>query len=263
MDREPLKLNRFEKNAMNLYLRFGSVGLIVLITAFSIVASVAAAVTLISSMAGTATAEDLNNPLYYLHIVVLVPLFVAPICTFMLTRLLGRLNEAYKKVTELSTTDPLTGSANRRGFMDAATQNIHTLQEADCCMVGMVDLDKFKLVNDTYGHQVGDEALTCVAQQLTNEVNEHGLVGRLGGDEFAFIAFGAGGFLKDLQERINLHCTKLQLSNGVDISCSIGMVTLQEAENVEDALARADQLLYQIKSGDSPSSDDVYLPEAA
>lgn len=247
---------------MDLYLRFGSIGLIVVITIFSIAASIAGAIPLISSMAGTATPEDLNNPFYYLHVVVLVPLFVAPLCTFMLTRLLGRLNEAYEKVTQLSTTDPLTGSANRRGFMDAATQNIHTLQDADSCMVGMVDLDKFKLVNDTYGHQVGDEALTCVAQRLANEVNEHGLVGRLGGDEFAFIAFGAGEFLKDLQERVNLQCTKLTLSNGVDISCSIGMVTLQEAESVEDALARADHLLYQVKSGDSPSNDGLYLPEA-
>ncbi|MBX2839613.1 MAG: GGDEF domain-containing protein [Gammaproteobacteria bacterium] len=263
MDRAPLKLNRFEKKAMDLYLRFGSVGLIVIITLFAIVASIVGAVPLMSSMAGTATAKDLNNPFYYIHIVVLVPLFVAPLCTFVLTSLLSRLNEAYEKVTELSTTDPLTGSANRRGFMDAATQNIRTLQDADSCMVGMVDLDKFKLVNDTYGHQLGDEALTCVAQRLGDEINSHGLVGRLGGDEFAFVAFGAGDILKELQQRVNRHCTKHTLSNGVDISCSIGMVKLHEAESMEDALARADQLLYRIKSGNSTAGDDLQPSEAA
>lgn len=260
---DTLKLNRFEQKAMDLYLRFGSVGMIVVVTVFSIFASIAGAIPLITSLSGTATAEDLNNPFYYLHIIILVPLCVAPLCTLTLTRLLGRLNEAFDKVAELSTTDPLTGSANRRGFMGAATQNIHTLQDADSCMVGMVDLNKFKLVNDTYGHQIGDEALTCVAHRLDEEISNHGFVGRLGGDEFAFVAFGSGSVMKDLKDRINQHCTKLKLSSGIDISCSIGMVILQETETVEDALARADQLLYDIKLyGSSPDVDSHHIDAA-
>lgn len=252
MEDNQLELDRFEKISMRMYTRFGAGGLIVLVTFFSVVISVVATISLVSMLVNDSTSlADLKNPLTYIHIAILIPLFVAPLCCSVFTRLLKRLNIAYQRVTELSTTDPLTGSANRRGFMDNAKQNLHTLIEADACMVGMVDLDNFKFVNDTYGHQLGDEALTRVADSLKHVIGDMGLVGRLGGDEFAFIALGPIAKLKILEDQLYRHCTQLKLSNGSSFSSSIGIVTLHEAESLETSLARADKLLYELKSGNS------------
>lgn len=245
---DDLKLNRFEQSAMKLYLRFGAVSLILIATIFSVIMSIAIAMPLISLMVPSLSIESINDPFTYLYIVILVPLIVAPLCSIVFTRLLRHLNNACEAVAQLSTTDPLTGSANRRGFMDAARHNIHKFMAAEACIVGMVDLDKFKLINDTYGHHVGDQVLTIVCKSLCNEINNFGFVGRLGGDEFAFIVSGSHSALNNLQEQIKVRCTKLKSSNDVEISCSIGMVRLQQAESIESALARADQELYQIKS---------------
>lgn len=249
MGEDQLELNRFERISMHMYTQFGAIGLIALCTLFSILASIVATIPLISMVADdTTTADDLKNPLTYIHIAIVIPLIIAPICCSVFTRLLMRLNAAYQRVAELSTTDPLTGSANRRGFMDVAAQNIHALHEAESCIVGMIDLDKFKLVNDTHGHQIGDEALTCVASCLSTVIGNFGLVGRLGGDEFALIALGSADDLQTLSKRLQSECTNVTLTNGANVSCSIGIVTLKNPETLEEALVRADSLLYTIKS---------------
>lgn len=248
MTEENAKPARFEEKMMKLYKRFGALGLIVLTTVFSVVGSLAIGLPIMTFALSTSTFEELKNPVSYIPVTALIPLIIAPMVTYGFTRLLKNLDDANKRVILLSTTDPLTGSANRRGFMDSASQNIHTLRDADSCLVGMVDLDKFKLVNDTYGHKVGDQVLTCVARSLTEEISDLGIVGRLGGDEFAFVAFGPELTLRDLQNRINTNCTQLKTPDNIDFSCSIGMVSLLENESVDDALVRADGLLYEIKA---------------
>lgn len=245
---ETTKSARFEATAMKLYKRFGAFGLIALATLFSVVSSLVVGVPMTTFALRDSTLAELKDPISYIPITAMVPLIIAPIVTYGFTRLLKNLDDANKRIIHLSTTDPLTGSANRRGFMTAASQNIHTLRDADSCMVGMVDLDKFKLVNDTYGHQVGDQVLTCVAERLSEEIDELGIVGRLGGDEFAFVAFAPELTLRDLKNRINANCISLHTPDGIEFSCSIGMVSLIENESIDDALARADSLLYDIKA---------------
>ncbi|MFK7853667.1 MAG: GGDEF domain-containing protein [Granulosicoccus sp.] len=244
MGNEILELNRFEQSSMYLYRRYGALGLICMVTTCSVVMSLALALPLIKLIPSSA---DFNDPATFIPVIVLVPLVVAPICCLIFTQLLYRLDQAFAKVTQLSTTDPLTGSANRRGFMQAAEQNIRTLREADKCVVGMVDLDDFKLVNDTHGHQVGDEALTDIATKLKEQIKDTGIVGRLGGDEFAFVLLGSCDALDELSQRIQRHCTAFKMESGVDVSCSIGMVNVEGSESLESALQRADQALYEIK----------------
>ncbi|UXY16998.1 EAL domain-containing protein [Chitiniphilus purpureus] len=84
--------------------------------------------------------------------------------------------------------DELTGLTNRRGFMNALTLARDLVQEyGDARVVMQLDLDQFKLVNDTCGHQAGDELLRQLAQQLQEVLPKGVLVGRLGGDEFGFL----------------------------------------------------------------------------
>jgi len=245
MGNEILELNRFEQSSMYLYRRYGAMGLICMVTTCSVVMSLATALPLISLIPKSA---DFSNPVTFIPVIVLVPLLVAPICCLIFTKLLYRLDQAFAKVTQLSTTDPLTGSANRRGFMQAAEQNIRTLREADKCVVGMVDLDNFKRVNDTHGHLIGDEALTVLAKKLKDQIDDMGIVGRLGGDEFAFVLLGNHDALVELGCRIQNHCTHFKMRSGIDVSCSIGMVKVDVAESLESALRRADQALYKKKN---------------
>jgi diguanylate cyclase (GGDEF)-like protein len=88
----------------------------------------------------------------------------------------------------ISRTDELTGTLNRRGFEARATDELARARRTGA-EVGLVllDLDRFKIVNDTQGHQAGDELLRWVGTTLTAQLREHDAVGRLGGDEFAVL----------------------------------------------------------------------------
>ena len=89
------------------------------------------------------------------------------------------------KVTEQARHDPLTGLANRTPLYERLHHAMQ-LRERDVLCVGVLslDLNDFKLVNDTFGHQAGDELLTLVAKRLVSSVRASDTVARLGGDEF-------------------------------------------------------------------------------
>jgi diguanylate cyclase len=88
--------------------------------------------------------------------------------------------------------DPLTGLGNRRWFLEQLAEVI-AAGPAGGLAVLLLDLDRFKEVNDTLGHQVGDRLLLEVAERLVAATAGTGPVARLGGDEFAVLALGAGG----------------------------------------------------------------------
>jgi diguanylate cyclase (GGDEF)-like protein len=95
---------------------------------------------------------------------------------------LGQREEQWK---QLADSDPLTGLLNRRAFAERLTGTIRTLEGSRTCCVAMIDLDRFKPINEKFGHPAGDRVLQQVAQHLTAAVRKGDLVCRLGGDEFA------------------------------------------------------------------------------
>ncbi len=102
---------------------------------------------------------------------------------------LGLANEQLLRESELqrrSATDPLTGLLNRRGFMDALERRLGRAAGSNSCAALLyIDLDNFKLVNDRFGHQQGDDTLKAIANLLREQVRSADLAARLGGDEFA------------------------------------------------------------------------------
>ena len=114
-----------------------------------------------------------------------IPLAVAPLPIYPLTYLMYRAEKAQAALARMARTDPLTGVANRRGFFERAESEFAASDERGLALM-MVDIDRFKRVNDLYGHAAGDELLLRTAELITETIQDAGgFVGRIGGEEFA------------------------------------------------------------------------------
>ena len=142
--------------------------------------------------------------------------------------------------------DSLTGTYNHLAFENKCTSLIR--QKGTKLLFVMLDVDDFKIVNDTLGHNVGDRVLSQTGQVLKEAVGANGIVGRLGGDEFAAIVFG----LED-SDAVDEFCVKLsgKLKNiifDMEYSASIGMATGDDRElTFKDLYYEADQAMYYSK----------------
>ncbi len=153
------------------------------------------------------------------------------------------------ELTRLAVTDPLTGLWNRR----------HTTQllSADLAQAGrggqslsllMVDVDHFKSINDTHGHQTGDRVLVEVANRLRDNVRSTDVVGRWGGEEFVILLRYCG--LRDAvaaAEKLRRRIAEVPFEDMFTVSVSIGAAELQDGDNLGSWLARADAALYSAK----------------
>ncbi len=160
-----------------------------------------------------------------------------------------------REMARQARTDPLTGLLNRRAFMDEMARRIDRLdREALPGTLMFVDLDNFKDLNDTCGHDAGDEALCLTASLLRATVRPTDLVARLGGDEFAMWMDGADDLTAaERAEYLRLHgplmLEEVTKGSGLRLSMSIGIATRWPGreEELESLLHRADQAMYQVK----------------
>lgn len=155
----------------------------------------------------------------------------------------------------LSLIDDLTGLYNRRGFADLGEQYLKlSRRAARGVALVYLDLDRFKTINDTLGHHVGDRALLKLSDILKDSFRRSDIIGRMGGDEFAVLAVEATGdgpslLLQRLRERIDefnqAHREPYQLA------VSIGMARFDGDDRIhlEDLLAQADAAMYEEKRG--------------
>ena len=144
--------------------------------------------------------------------------------------------------------DPLTGVANRAALVRAIEQLVEAGQPPS---VLVVDLDRFKLINDSMGHVAGDRILCLVAERLRQEVRDGDLVARLGGDEFAVVVPGLAPHLgQELADRIRWAMeTPLRVDNRETAqTVSIGVALAERGVSGEDLLIRADRALYTAKA---------------
>lgn len=155
------------------------------------------------------------------------------------------------ELRRLATTDNLTGIHNRMKLELLLTAEVLRSRRYNRPLsVILIDVDKFKSVNDTYGHLAGDTVLKDIARLLKENIRESDYVGRWGGEEFLVInpetsAHGASSLAEKLRKNIEEH--KFQIVGAKTIS--LGVATLQGEEWEEDMLKRADQALYRAKNG--------------
>ena len=149
-------------------------------------------------------------------------------------------------------TDALTGMQNRRFFDDALREYIEEFRKIDKPVGLMIlDLDHFKAVNDTHGHDVGDLVLKAVADCLKDMTRHHDVVARLGGEEFAVVAPNMDEtLLMKLAERIRKAISGLAIQSGnvrLRVTTSVGLAVWDRKESGEEFYRRADKHLYQAK----------------
>lgn len=168
----------------------------------------------------------------------------------------------YEEAERLAGTDALTGVANRRSFEAAFVHDVDRAHSRGTALsVTMVDVDRFKSLNDTAGHLAGDRALRTVASAMMEVVRSNDLIARFGGDEFVIVHPNCSeDHAGVLAQRIRSAAARALAELGAAISLSIGVASLEAEEGAHALLARADQALYQAKSG---GGDQVVIAAAS
>lgn len=148
--------------------------------------------------------------------------------------------------------DTLTGVANRGGFDRRIEEELARSQRIGFPLsLLLIDVDKFKFVNDTFGHKAGDKVLQTVAKLMSARLRETDFIARYGGDEFVILLPGtsaddsqavAQGFC-DAVKRCGFHSQ----GQSVDVSLSIGIAQMQEGDTSEALFERADAAMYKVK----------------
>ena len=149
-------------------------------------------------------------------------------------------------------TDGLTGMQNRRYFDDALKEYLEEFRRINKPIGLMVlDLDHFKQVNDTHGHDVGDQVLREVSACLKNFTRYHDIAARLGGEEFAVVAPNMDlESLMKFAERIRKAVADLVITSGnvrLKVTTSVGLAVWDNHEDADGFYRRADRMLYQAK----------------
>jgi diguanylate cyclase (GGDEF)-like protein len=165
----------------------------------------------------------------------------------------AQLQERVEQLDELAHQDTLMNLPNRRGFMRALERFIdraRRYQETSAML--FVDLDGLKMINDSFGHQAGDQALIQVAQLLVGGVRRSDVVARLGGDEFGILlAHSDESSAQETASRlVNLiaGCDFMHEDDVLPLSVAIGVAMIGPEDEAEHIMARADEEMYRRKA---------------
>jgi diguanylate cyclase (GGDEF)-like protein len=181
-------------------------------------------------------------------LVAIAALFVAQ----RLARMSNRLETSERRTRHMSRHDALTGLANRLAFGETLEESVAGLPDKAFAVIAC-DLDRFKAVNDTFGHAAGDQVIRAVAERLAKEVGENGMVSRTGGDEFIILIHAFTD-----KRRLNLLCAglieailkpiRLDGEQATDVGVSLGVAQAPLCGITGSAVMRAaDEALYAAK----------------
>lgn len=165
------------------------------------------------------------------------------------------LRDRLEESLEMAVTDPLTGLHNRRYIISRLRQGLDAMERSgERVSVALIDIDHFKRINDSWGHQAGDKVLRGFAERLKRELRAVDVAGRYGGEEFLVVLFGAGAdSALEAAERCRAAMARepfVLASSGetLAVTLSAGVAEARIGDDIEDLLARADSALYEAKS---------------
>lgn len=164
--------------------------------------------------------------------------------------LIEELKTKNKQLEKLYITDQLTSLYNRYKLDDALSIEMERANKDNTYQFGiiLIDLDHFKQINDTYGHQIGDSVLRSVASIIKITLSSIGIAGRWGGEEFLIIIPEADSeTLLRLSEKIREICESKIFEDQINLTASFGVTLYRPGELMDEFIARADEALYQAK----------------
>jgi len=214
-----------------------------------VLASVVGSVALTTSLSAGLDAASQRTGMM---IAVVVPLIVAPIAVSSLIWLVVRNHRLLVEVDRLANHDDLTGLMNRRAFFHRAREHVAKGGGQRPVALALADLDHFKAINDSYGHEVGDRALRHVAQEIVRNAPEGALVARLGGEEFAILFEwtslpDATAMMERVGTAVAASPCAVEGEARVVVTVSIGVAIADAERDVDTLLKRADAAMYAAK----------------
>jgi two-component system, cell cycle response regulator len=162
-------------------------------------------------------------------------------------RLADRVTAMKQQLIQLATTDSLTGLLNRRAFFDSAAEMRNAAEAGRPLSAIMFDVDHFKKINDTYGHETGDRVLAAVSAQ-TRILD--GVSGRLGGEEFCLLTYCELADAVECAGSLQQTIRALRFDHAGQtfaITCSFGVAEWEQGDTVDRMLRRADIAMYEAK----------------
>lgn len=179
------------------------------------------------------------------------------------------LHEANRHLHDLAHTDALTGLGNRRHFDAQAQREVaRALRHRQPLCLMLFDVDRFKNINDTYGHDVGDKVLQALSKSAQQQLREHDLLARIGGEEYAVLLPDTGpaeALLAAERLRCAISECRVVIDEKTVVQCtvSLGVCELSDSASDLDAMMKAaDEALYQAKQG-GRNQTCLYSPPAA
>ena len=159
------------------------------------------------------------------------------------------LGRAAEDASRAAREDPLTGIGNRLAWEEALERASSQVPSGTAATVIMVDVDRLKDTNDSYGHDAGDRLIQGVAEALGRALRDADDLARIGGDEFAALTLGLDGAPHEtLVSRIRTEIAAVDVAGGIPVSASIGIASCPPSATLEDAVKLADERLYQEKT---------------
>lgn len=174
---------------------------------------------------------------------------------FIFRPLFQRLRANQLALVEAARTDPLTGCFNRRYLMEMGERYFALARRhGQPLSVVILDIDRFKRINDTYGHLVGDEVIRSLARNVVGAIRVSDLFGRLGGEEFALVLPETPlDAAMQVSEKLRVRLSEIRVDSDIEVfsfTASFGVSEIGPADkDILDPLGRADQALYAAKNG--------------
>lgn len=169
----------------------------------------------------------------------------------LLAHLIARLRDTVERERLTARTDYVTGVPNSRAFAESLARALADARRGGVPFtIAYMDLDRFKLVNDRYGHSAGDDMLRAVAQAMAHQLRTTDTVARLGGDEFGILLAGTDGAAAPAAiARLRGALDELIAARGWPISVSTGVVSFAHGDLTgDDVIKHADALMYSVKT---------------
>ena len=162
-------------------------------------------------------------------------------------RLADRVTSMKQQLIRYATIDGLTGLLNRRAFFESAADMCRAAQAGSALSAIMFDIDHFKRINDTYGHEMGDHVLSAVGAEIraTGQV-----AGRLGGEEFCMLIYGEASEALNCAGELQRSIRALRFDHKGQVfinTCSFGIAEWETEDTIDRLLRRADLAMYQAK----------------